>query len=158
MQQREYINGEVANQLNHETARSVTNIVTTLMGGDAKETAFEFFKKKFEDEFEGEFYWSGIDGISFNIMPYEDMTFVGSDEMTRRMNTQMPWKEHPDDKARGAFDFIHDCMKCQVCPLRLARCSDFGICRVCQKNWHEVPCRVCKSQFGFLTDGKHSWC
>ena len=160
MQQREYINGEVANQFNRETAMSVTNIVTTLTGGDAKETAFEFFKKKFDAEVQvdGELYWFGINGKTFHIHFHgEDYAFVRCDEIETTHNTEMQWVAD-EDLSRTTFEFIHDCMKCQVCPHRLARCSDFGICDQCQDNWHEVPCRVCKSQFGRLTDGKHSWC
>ena len=158
MQQREYINGEVSNQLNRETSMLMTDIVHEYVGGNAKETAYQFFKKKFDEEFEvdGEFYWLGINGYTFNIRPCEDCTFIHCDDLHTQHNTQMPWSSN--DMPRTTFEFIHDCMKCQVCPMRLARCSDFGICEQCQQQWHEVPCRGCGSQFGSLTDGKHSWC
>jgi len=177
MQQREYINGKVANQLNRETAMAVTDIVTQLTGGDARQTAFEFFQRKFEETIQeipvdggnSDMYWNGIKGWHFNIRMFDcgngdlEVRVHNDSEMYTQCSTDMGFGDRatPDTivkLAQDTFDFIHDCMKCQVCPMRLARCSDFGICEQCQQQWHEVPCRGCGSQFGSLTDGKHSWC
>ena len=159
--------------VNKETANHFTDMIQSFVGGDAKQTAYQFFKKEFDNTFDRspgstqEFYWSGIDGASFCIRgtrwPDEkqplDVWIGGESEgMETRQNTEVP-SEDGVEMAWTAFEFIHNCMKCTSCPLRLALCSDFGICSQCHQSFNEAPCYVCHGHFGFYkTGGKHSWC
>jgi len=158
--------------VNKETANHFTDMIQSFVGGDAKQTAYQFFKKEFDKTFARspgilqELYWSGIDGYSFIIRgtrfgdekePQD--VFIGGehDEVQSSQYTEVE-SEDGVDMALTAFEFINNCMKCSSCPRTLALCSNFGICGMCRRFYQDTPCRVCHGHFGYFSGGKHSWC